>query len=57
MVNLNQILLNFFPPPPYLLTDAERIIDACLPFRKNNLVTGEKQPFLQIYLLVIFLER
>lgn len=37
MVNLNQILLNFFPPPPYLFTDAERITDSCLPFRKKQL--------------------
>lgn len=56
MVNLNQILLNFFPLPPYLLTDAERITDSCLPFRKNNLVTGEKQPFLKIHLF-IFLDK
>ena len=57
MVNLNQILLNFFLPPPNLFTAAERITDSCLPFKKQLCQWRKITTFGNIYLLVIFLDR
>lgn len=57
MVNLNQILLNFFLSPPNLFTAAERITDSCLPFKKQLCQWRKITTFGNIYLLVIFLDR
>ena len=45
MVNLNQILPNFFLPPSNLFTAAERITDSCLPFRKTTLSVEKNNHF------------